>query len=415
MKRILSAAVIPLFATLDACSGGSGGSANPTKTAVAVDSGVQTGDDGSSSASSGDDGTNNTGDDGNTAVEYDAPLSGAQVVPPVSTASTGLAKFFLQEDGVTLTYTIDLSMVPNPTAVSIHVGAAGDVTPVAHSLTPVSAMMTGQVVLTADEAAALTPDQLYVDVQTMAHPGGEVRGQIALPMATVLVAHPTGAQEVPPVMSAYAAGSHAAFVLSPDQTTVNYHVVTSATPTNILVEQGIAGLNGAILVGLNLSSPTAPGTYDGVLQITDAAPYLNGEIYVNVETAANQTGELRGQVIDPGETLFSATLSGKNEVPPNGSNATGAVEVILDPTQTTIRYEAVVSGAVPQSIAIFTGMATTPSGTPWYQLTLGASGAVGTQMLATGDAAQFTSGNVFANVFTPSFSTGELRGQLAQQ
>ena len=77
MKRILSAAVIPLIATLDACSGGSGTTTSPVKTAVTVDSGIQNGDDGSASSSSstGDD-TTGTGDDGNTAIEYDAPLTG---------------------------------------------------------------------------------------------------------------------------------------------------------------------------------------------------------------------------------------------------------------------------------------------------------------------------------------------------
>ena len=137
---------------------------------------------------------------------------------------------------------------------------------------------------------------------------------------------------------------------------------------------------------------------------------------MNIETAAHQTGELRGQVIDPGETLFSSTLSGMNEIPPNMSQATGAIEVILDPTQTNIRYEAVVSGAVPQAISLYTGSPTTAATTPWYELTLGASGAVGTQMLANGDAAQLLGGSVFADVFTPSYATtGELRGQLVQQ
>jgi hypothetical protein len=428
MKRILSAAVIPFLATLGACSGGSTGSPAPVKTAVTVDSGAASHGDGggvvampvSDAAAANNDGgsdtTTTTTDDGSTATEYDATLSGAQVVPPVTTQAASTAQFFLQDDGVTLTYQIDLSMVEGATAVNVHVGSPGDVAPVAHALTPVGAMMTGKITLTADEATALTTNRLYVDVQTMAHSGGEIRGQITLPMATVLVAMPTGAQEVPPIVSAYAAGTHASFIVSPDQTTVTYHVVTSATPTNILIEQGIAGLNGATLVGLNLSGSSAHGTYDGNLQVNDATPYLNGEIYVNIETAGHQTGELRGQVMNPGETLFSATLSGASEVPPNASQATGAVEVFLDPAQANIRYEAVISGTVPQAISLFTGAATTTAGTPWYQLTLGASGAVGTQSLAMGDAAQFLAGNVFVDVFTPSFAAnGELRGQLVKQ
>jgi len=42
-------------------------------------------------------------------------------------------------------------------------------------------------------------------------------------------------------------------------------------------------------------------------------------LYVNVHSSKNAKGEIRGQVLRPGETLFSVVLSGAEEVPSNDS------------------------------------------------------------------------------------------------
>jgi hypothetical protein len=168
MKRILCAAVIGFVATLDACSGeASGGS---SRTALSVDAdGLSTTDDAGAFADAGG---------GDAGTEYDAMLTGAQVVPPRTTTATAAARFFLLDDEVTLAYSIDLTAVQDRLAVHLHIGAPGDVTPVTHALTPVGAVMTGQITLGAAESAALASNRMYLDVLTSMYVGGEVRGQI---------------------------------------------------------------------------------------------------------------------------------------------------------------------------------------------------------------------------------------------
>jgi hypothetical protein len=372
------------------------------------------------SAEGGSGGTNATGnpmgddggmadepvDNGNGATEFDATLSGANVVPPVQTTSMGTAQFFLQSDGATLTYKIDLTNVPNATAVSLHVGAAGDVAGVAHALTPVVKQMNGQVMLTADEQTELTADRLYLDVQTQANPGGEVRGQLTPPSAVVYVANPTGMQEVsPPVQSAYSA--HASFVLSADGTGVVYHISTDATPSDITISSANSGLVGQVVYPIG-------GNLDGTLTITDAAPFQNGLLYLNIVTQAHPTGELRGQIILPGETLFTGVLSSTNEVPPGNSRATGSAQVILDPAHTSVRYNVVVSGTVPTAIELFNAPVTQNAPQPVSQLTLGGPGAAGMLKMDGSTAAQLMTGNVYVNVLTQSNPGGELRAQLTK-
>jgi hypothetical protein len=349
------------------------------------------------------------GDDSSTAVEFDAALSAAQVVPPTGSSATGTAKFFLQADGQTLTYSIQQN-VANAQSVNLHIGAAAENGPVTHQLTPVSAMMTGSVTLTTSEQAALTSDQLYVDVTSMAFSTGEIRGQLTPPGATVFIAVPTGAQQVPSIMSSSTA--HASFVLSEDQANVVFHVVTSAVPTNVVLERGIGGTTGQIAFPL-----TPPGqTIDGTLQLgaSDPADLMAGRFFINIQTASNPAGELRGQIIPPGSTLFTGVLLGSSEVPPVTSTATGGAQAILSADQQTLTYEAVVSGIIPTGIDLDQGSAG-QNGPMISALTLNQQGASGQTTMTQNGVAALMGGQAYVNVRTASYGNGELRGQLTKQ
>jgi hypothetical protein len=402
MKRTSYVTIVPMLAALGACSSSSN---SPNRAPVsgndgAVASDAGTGDDGAADeAATGDDG-------GSSATQYAAALQGAQVAPAVVTASTGTAKLALQADGITLNYDITQN-VPNATSVNVHIGPAAENGNTTHQLTPVSGHMTGSIMLSMDEQNALAVDQLYIDVESSAHPGGEVRGQITLPGATLFVAHASGSQEVPSVTSAYAA--HASFIMSPDQSTMIYHVSTTAVPTDVRVQRGIASINGQTVYSLtNIGQ-----TFDGTLQLSasDPADVQAGRFYLNIVTAANLAGELRGQVLAPGETLFSGVLSGANEVPSVPSQATGSAQFILSADQTLIKYEADVNGIIPTAAEVDNappGM----NGPMMYQLTLAQQGVQGQAMMAAGNLTKLVNGNVYINVRTASYVNGELRAQL---
>jgi hypothetical protein len=406
MKRHFHFALLPVVAALGACSSSSSPS-GPQQNQASPEGGSGssagggTGDD-SSASGGGDDG-------GNPAVEYDAPLTHAQVVRATTSPATGTAKFFLQADGTTLNYDITQN-VANAQAVNLHIGAPGENGAVAHQLTPVSGQMTGSITLSADEQAALPVDQLYLDVTSTAFPDGEIRGQLTLPGATIFVAVPTGAQEVPPINTQYAA--HASFILSPDQGTILFHVVTTATPTNVLLQRSIGSLNGQIAYPL---TPLGK-TMDGTLQIgtNDSQDIQAARFYVNIQTAGNPAGELRGQLIAPGELLFTGVLGGTNEVPPVASSATGGTQFVLSADGTTLSYEAIVSGIIPTAMDL-DNAPVGQNGSVMYQLTLDQQGALGQTTVTSNDTAALTASSTYVNVHTVSYAAGELRAQLVQQ
>ena len=395
MNRLSSLAIVPFLAGLGAC--GSSNASSPS------DGGLG---DARPTADAGDDSTQGDDAGGNGTTEYDATLSGAEVVPAVVTSAGGAAKFVLQADGTTLTYDISHT-VQNALAVAIHLASPGENGGVIFPLTPVSGHLTGSVTIASDQSDALASGQVYVDVQSQAHPDGEVRGQLLLPGSQIFVAAATGGQQVPAVSSTYHA--HASFIESPDQGTLRYHFVTDAVPTDVRLHRAIGALNGPV------AYPLAPvdQTIDGVLQIGGSDPddLQHSRFYLNVVTAANPAGELRGQLVKPGETLYTGVLSGGNEVPPVSSQATGGAQLVLSPLRDQGRYEVVVSGVIPTGAEMDNAPAK-QNGPMLYQLTLDASGAMGATPMKSSDYGLLTSGSVAVNVRTASYANGELRTQL---
>lgn len=105
-------------------------------------------------------------------------LSGAQEVPPVNVTGSGSGSFRLADDG-TITGSVSTEGVAG-TAAHIHLGARGRNGPVIVPLGKKGdtySVPAGRK-LTAAQINAWKAGELYVNVHTARHKGGEVRGQI---------------------------------------------------------------------------------------------------------------------------------------------------------------------------------------------------------------------------------------------
>ena len=70
---------------------------------------------------------------------------------------------------------------------------------------------------------------------------------------------------------------------------------------------------------------------------------LAGNYYVNVHTALNPSGEMRGQIYPAHTWAFAAMLSGANEVPPVDSPATGQALLTLSADMSELHYRLMVN------------------------------------------------------------------------
>ena len=341
------------------------------------------------------------------AVTFIATLSGAQEVPPVATSASGSATFTLSADRTQLAYHVTHDVVGG-TASHIHLAAAGENGAVIHPFAPFATDMSGTLTITSSDADNLAQGRLYVNVHSTANPGGEIRGQILRPGDTLWVAHLTGGQETPAITST-GTGS-AALILDGTGTSLRYHVTTTGlTLTNAHIHKAIATIAGGVLYPL---TPLG-ATIDGTVAVTsaDAQDLADGHLYVNVHTAAHPGGELRGQLMLPGEVLYSATLDGANEVPPVTTSATGGAQFILDPAGTMLRYEAGFTGLTATASHIHTGAAGS-NGAVVYPLTLTAAGAKGTQAVTAADITSLDAAGYYINAHTAANPGGEIRGQI---
>lgn len=112
---------------------------------------------------------------------YEARLGGAQEVPPVNTAASGMAEIQLNANTRVLTWKVTyMGLSGTPTGGHIHGPAApgqnaGVVIPFANvGAQPV----TGQTTISSAQYGDLAAGLWYVNLHTAANPGGEIRGQL---------------------------------------------------------------------------------------------------------------------------------------------------------------------------------------------------------------------------------------------
>ena len=104
-----------------------------------------------------------------------------------------------------------------------------------------------------------------------------------------------GANEVPPVTTR--ASGRASVTVGADCSVTATVTTDELNPTAAHIHEGAAGANGGVAVPLNKTGPNtfaaAPGAKFTPAQC-DA--YKKGNTYINVHSAANPNGEIRGQI-----------------------------------------------------------------------------------------------------------------------
>jgi hypothetical protein len=120
-------------------------------------------------------------------VSFKVALTGAQQVPPVTTAGGGTADLTWDPSTRVVTWSVTYSGLSGPVTMAHFHGpaASGKNAPVVVWLTkkgsPVEGPITGQATLTPQQAEQFTAGDWYINVHTKNHPGGEIRGQVAPP------------------------------------------------------------------------------------------------------------------------------------------------------------------------------------------------------------------------------------------
>lgn len=249
------------------------------------------------------------------AETFGAVLTGSQEVPPRDTAGYGVATVTL--DAARTSLTVDMFVTGLTTPISdthIHGEGGRDVAVgVVLGLDPPKGgtgfrlNKTFPIGKALGDAIATKPHLHYVNVHTSQFPGGEVRGQL-VPIDTVMTfaGDLRGAREVPPVTTT----ATGAFVITLDPNnmlTWEVNTVGLQNANAAHIHRGPAGVSGDVEIGFAgsasdfIDGKRLRGSSPIPAALADAIRANPAGFYVNVHTAANPAGEIRGQLAPANE------------------------------------------------------------------------------------------------------------------
>lgn len=239
-------------------------------------------------------------------VNFEAQLFGQNEVPAVNTEAYGSCLGILAEDETTFTVSCEHTLADEDlTGSHIHLGFAGENGPVIFDLGDPSSPIQATWNLDADEVVRLLSAGLYVNVHTEDHLAGEIRGQLrpTPPNENRRLQFRLLGNQVEPAVATDADGACVADVefervpfLPVQEATVTLrctHDVDDPVSATLFLAE--AGEEGDVL--LELDSPFSPIEQTFVLgSQSQVNAFLNGNIYLEIDSISHPDGELRGQL-----------------------------------------------------------------------------------------------------------------------
>ena len=363
-------------------------------------------------------------------LHFTVSLSGENSVPPVTTNATGTATLSLSEDLTELEYHITIEGL-TPTAAHFHNGAFDGTGSVVKTLDFGSSFTISGIWSSNDLTEPLTPElvielmagRIYLNIHTADNPTGEIRGNaVGFPGGFVIL---NGDNVVPPITTN--AQGTLVFVIVGENRDLLYSVnVEGLTPTASHFHGGEAGANGSVLIPFGLVNNHADSGFaqgePSPKDLTDSliTEILTGNVYVNIHTSDNPSGEIRGQLSIGQGTGTILLLDGEQVVPAVSTVGTGTGFLKINNDKTSIEYDITISGINPDSVtaAHFHNSGFGSNGGIVKDITFVGNHAEGvwtttdgTQPLTAFLVNEVLASRIYVNVHTLENPAGEIRGQ----
>lgn len=369
----------------------------------------------------------NTSDDdedtSNNEITISVALSGSQSVPMQTSSASGSGSMTIDTDTGDVSGSVEISNLSTGNSVSavhLHSGAPGDTGGIVITLEQDSANsatwnIPASSVLSMDQLEALLAGETYLNVHTSDVASGEIRGQVLPNDYEIIVTTLSGDQQAPsPVTSSLTATAFTLMNTNNGMLKTRLHVSDASDVTAVHIHEGVAGTNGAPVVTLvQDASDMTIYEIETELTATHQTAYAAGELYFNLHTSANAAGEIRGQLLPENIEMVRSTLDSSQVTENVTSNATGIAYITVNQN----------TGATKANIQL-----SDISDVNLVHIHEGASGATGgvvltfsssetdvwsvTDTLDADALTKFNAGELYYNVHTTMFASGEIRGQI---
>ncbi|MBK9722491.1 MAG: CHRD domain-containing protein [Saprospiraceae bacterium] len=347
-----------------------------------------------------------------------ATMSAGDEVPPVRSDALGLMTFLISEDRTEMfVHGAFSNLTGTVGGCHIHLGGSDTTGPVFIDLSSliVGKRIKGAVKIPAGFFPLAMLSELYVNVHTSVFPNGEIRGQLNWKAELIFPAILAGNNEVPPVTTnGLGVGT---FRFSQNLTRLQYEILPtglSGPATAAHIHQGPTGANGPVIADLN-AGPFIAGTIEDPIIVEDVlfSIFFTGA-YVNIHTAANPGGEIRGQLVYEALVNGSGIMNGDQETPPVTTSARGYGYASLQyPNLDTIFYVVHFEGVAATAAHIHLGpagksgpvlTALTQSNTPNLYF--------GRARVSPDNVTAFLKDELYFNIHSSANPGGEIRGQI---
>lgn len=358
---------------------------------------------------------------------FAARMNGSNEVPAVNTNALGLGTFYLNDTRDTLCFEMTATGLSGAiTGIHIHDGAAGTNGPVLVDMMPylngtrLKGTISGST-LSSSLIEKMFAGELYLNLHTAANANGEIRAQIVPEEDKGMAVVINGANEVPAVSTT--ATGLGFFMLQKHEGKLSINVVVnglSGPITGAHLHKAVAGQNGAVVQDL---TPFVSGNrISGDVDPSNYLTALKGDsLYINIHTAANTAGEIRGQLELEPYLHFDAALDTAQETTPvtgTGMEMGNAV-MRMNRTFDTLWYNAQVTnltGAITGAHFHLGGAGTSGSvvvGIPSADINGNViAGMVTGNNLTDSFVRHMLTGSIYLNIHTSANPNGEIRGQV---
>jgi CHRD domain/Secretion system C-terminal sorting domain len=349
-----------------------------------------------------------------------AQLTGSQEAPTkVTTKAKGLVTIILEQDRTLTINGVFDSLSGAVTNCHFHTGKFGEAGGVTINLISYvkGNRIYGKLTPTKTFLSQLMKDSIYINVHTAANSGGEIRGQVYQQSDYHFWALMGGAFEVPATTSTGLGLS--SFVLSLSQSKMEYKIVVTGLTgaiTSAHIHKGSSLESGPVVQTLAINGNVLSGTLTNITAgFTDSL--FQGLLYVNVHTAANPNGEIRGQIYYvSGVFGFDALLDGASEVPAVTTSAKGLAVAWATETLDSLQYAVIYTGITP-SAAHFHGGTATQTGSVIYPLVAynraPTAAYLGKVALTNDFLGKMLKDSIYVNIHSTANPNGEIRGQIS--
>lgn len=379
-----------------------------------------------------------------------AQLAGRNETTPVVSMASGEVTIQISDGQLTVTGSFanlsDQLAIDIAGGAHLHSGYAGQnggilqglvVTPDADLLGGTFEAANNTFPLTTELETALNERSLYINIHSLAHTGGEIRGQFLSGDAqSYYTANMFGSNEIPSVISR----GHGALAIEIEGTTVkvsgSFADLEGDFDADIMggahLHLANAGTNGSIYISLTatVDANGRSGVFTVadntiVLDGTELSPFSSRNLYANIHTTAYPSGEIRGQVLGQALVVLRSRLTGSSQVPVLNTIGDGVVLTEIFPDSSLIltgsfnRLSSSIDLNIAGGMHIHRGLAG-ESDSVLVPLTVVPNGDLkGGTLTATDNTYPADSTmlhallnrSTYLNVHTVAYGNGELRGQ----